>query len=126
MQTTVYRRLVMPEHMNHGDRLFGGVLMAWLDESAALYAICQMKSRNVVTLKVSEILFKESVESGDFLIFNATTNKIGNTSLTIGLEVIKKGIGDDIPDVTVITCEFVFVKIDSETKKPVPHGLKKE
>lgn len=134
MQVT-YRKLVMPEHMNHGGRLFGGEMMKWLDEAAALYAICQLQSRNAVTLKVSEILFKEPVENGDFLVFNAFTSNVGRTSITVGIEVIKKDIGEGKEiesnifcqaDKVVLTCEFVFVKIDSETKKPVPHGLKKE
>lgn len=121
-----YRKLVMPEDMNPAGRLFGGRIMQWADEAAALYVMCQLKSRHCVTLKVSDILFKEPVENGDFLVFKASTAKIGNTSITVALEVYKKDIAQESPDIKVLTCEFVFVKIDPETKKPVPHGLNKE
>lgn len=123
MYTIVYRKLVMPEDMNASGNLFGGRLLQWLDESAALYAICQMNSKNVVTLKVSEILFKKPVNIGDFLSFSAYTKKVGTTSLTIGIDVINKGIGKLAEDSIVLTCDFTFVKIDSITKLPTPHGL---
>lgn len=126
METIAYRRLVMPGHLNHSETLFGGDLLKWADEAAALYVICQLKSKNVVTLKMSEILFKEPVYNGDFLIFYANTKKVGNSSITIELSVYKKDIAQESPDIKVLTCDFTFVKIDPLTKKPTPHGLLKK
>lgn len=125
-QIETYRRLVRYSDLNHGGNLFGGSMMQWADEAAALYAICQFGTPSAVTVKASEIVFKEPVNNGDFLVFLAHTADIGTTSITVGIEVIKKGIGDQSPNRKVLTCDFKFVKIDPLTKKPAPHGLKKE
>ena len=37
-----YRKLVKPEDLNAANSLFGGTLMAWIDEACVLYAMCQM------------------------------------------------------------------------------------
>ena len=64
-----YRKLVMSGDENHAKSLFGGTLLKWADEAAVLYAMCQMGSMSVVTLKISEILFKNPAKSGDILEF---------------------------------------------------------
>lgn len=122
MSTLVYRKLVMPGDLNFGNSLFGGTLLSWLDESAASYAICQMKSKDVVTLKVSEILFKKPVKVGSFLVFYASTKSFGKTSLTIDISVFNRNI-ETSEEEQVLTCEFVFVKIDPVTGKSIPHNI---
>lgn len=137
-----YRKLVMPEDENPAKRLFGGRLMQWADEATALFAMCQMRTKSVVTLKISEILFKNPAQSGDILEFWTRNKKIGRTSLTVDCVVTRKQIGIAMcspeaptiteagvsypgdPDGIILSCEFVFVSID-ETGMPVPHGLKR-
>lgn len=136
-----YRKLVMPEDENPAKRLFGGRLMQWADEATALFAMCQMRTKSVVTLKISEILFKNPAQSGDILEFWTRNKKIGRTSLTVDCVVTRKQIGLAMgapeapvidkdggtylgdPTGIILSCEFVFVSID-EKGKPVPHGLK--
>lgn len=120
-----FRKLVMPKDLNPANSLFGGTLMAWLDEAAAMYAICQTGSENIVTLKVSELLFLEPVKQRDFLVFEASTIKIGRTSLVVHIEVFKKDIKNDNNKIKVCSCDMVFVTVDPETGKPVPHGISK-
>jgi acyl-CoA hydrolase len=133
-----YRKLVMPEDENPAKRLFGGRLMQWADEAAAMFAMCQMRTKNIVTLKISEILFKNPAQSGDILEFWTRNTKVGRTSLTVECVVTRKRIGPamtapeaprledtkykDDPSGTILSCEFVFVSIGSNGK-PVPHGL---
>ena len=62
-----HRKLVMPGDENPAKRLFGGRLMQWADEATALYAMCQMRTKSLVTLKISEVLFKNPARSGDIL-----------------------------------------------------------
>ena len=88
-----YRKLVMPEDENPAKRLFGGRLMQWADEAAAMFAMCQMRTKSVVTLKISEILFKNPAQSGDILEFWTRNKRIGKTSLTIECVVTRKRIG---------------------------------
>ena len=42
------RKLVKPEDLNAGGSLFGGTLLRWIDEEAAIYVMCQLDSKNVV------------------------------------------------------------------------------
>jgi len=122
------RHLVMPKDLNPANRLFGGQMMAWIDEAAAMYAMCQAKTKYVVTAKVSEVDFNEPVEQGDFLSFEAETTRIGKSSFVVCITVYKKDykqweMGSYIQ---VARCNLTFVTINPETGKPIPHGMKLE
>lgn len=120
-----YRKLVMPEDLNPANRLFGGRIMQWADEAAALYAMCQLETRKLVTLKVSEILFKEPVKNGDILEFIANTTKTGTTSFGVKLEVYRKSIEDKSQQAPlVLSCEFTFVTVNDQGT-PVAHKFAK-
>ena len=124
--TLTYRKLVMSEDLNHANRLFGGQIMKWTDEAAAMYVMCQLETRKVVTVKVSELEFKEPVKGGDILEFFASTTRVGRTSINVKLDVHRKSIEDKaIAPAIVLSCEFVFVAVDDKGK-PTAHKLAKE
>jgi acyl-CoA thioesterase YciA len=118
-----YRKLVMPEDLNPAGKLFGGKILAWTDEAAALYAMCQLKTRHLVTLKFSESVFKQPISCGDFLEFSCWVIKFGTTSLTVGVNVETKDISPGEERKMVFTAEVVLVSID-ENGKPKSHGVK--
>ena len=124
-QTLTYRKLVMPEDLNPAHRLFGGRLLQWLDEAAALYVMCQLRTQSIVTVKVSEIVFKEPVSSGDFLEFFASIARTGRSSVDIEIDVQRKAVEKPEDRKTVLTCNMTFVQIDPATQKPTPHRLAK-
>lgn len=116
----------MQGDMNAAGTLFGGSMMSFLDEAAALYVMCQLKTKNVVTLKVAEVVFKVPVLLGDFLVFDAETISVGKeSSIKIKITVSKKDLETDLNEV-VTTCEMIFVSIDPVTKKPCKHILAKK
>ena len=125
-RVVTFRKLVMPKDLNPANRLFGGTMVSWIDESAALYVMCQAKTQNLVTLKFSEILFKKAVKQGDFLTFEAETLKIGKSSLTVNIEVFSKDVRNPELKELVCSCEAVFVSINPDTGLSVPHGLKND
>ena len=51
------RKWVKPEDLNPNSTLFGGRLLQWIDEEAALYAVIQLENPHVVTQFISEINF---------------------------------------------------------------------
>ena len=111
------RRLVKPTDLNTSDRLFGGQLLGWIDEEAAIYASCQMKHDTVVTKYLSEIDFKISARMGDILEFGLQVTEAGRTSLTLRCKVRQKKT-----HATIITIErIVFVAINDKGK-PIAHG----
>ena len=115
------RRFVRPNDLNSSDRLFGGQLLSWIDEEAAIYAACQMKHDRVVTKYMSEIDFRSSAQLSDILEFGLKVNEAGRTSLSLRCKVRNKKT-----QVVVITIErIVFVAIN-DNGIPVPHGYYQE
>ncbi|AWG26096.1 acyl-CoA thioesterase [Flavobacterium kingsejongi] len=111
------RRWVKPEDLNPNGTLFGGKLLAWIDEEAALYAIIQLENQRVVTKYMSEINFMSSAQQGDIVEIGIEVVKFGTTSLVVRSEVRNKMTHETIITVDAIT----MVGLDS-FGKPLPHG----
>lgn len=117
-KTTFSRRLVKPEDMNPSGALFGGKMMMWIDEEAAIYAMCKLKTRNVVTAHIGEINFKAPSFSGDVIQFDSAVVKYGRTSITTSMVIKNKFTGDVICEID----KMVFVSVDPVTRKSVEHN----
>ncbi len=110
------RRFVRPNDLNMSERLFGGQLLSWIDEEAAIYASCQMCHDRIVTKYISEIDFKMSAKTGDILEFGLEVVGAGRTSISVRCEVRHKK-----SKAVVIKIErMVFVAL-SDTGVPVPY-----
>jgi len=111
------RKWVKPEDLNPNGSLFGGSLLRWIDEEAAIYAIVQLGNPRVVTKYISEINFVSSAKQGDIIEMGITATDFGNTSLTMRCEVRNK-----ITRKSILTIDkMVFVNVD-EYGNPVSHG----
>lgn len=111
------RKWVKPEDLNPNKTLFGGTLLAWIDEEAALYSIVQLENPNVVTKYMSEIIFVSAATQGDIVEIGMDVVKFGRTSLTLECEVRNMMTRE-----TIITIErIVMVNLDQEGR-PFPHG----
>ena len=80
------RKWVKPEDLNPNGTLFGGKLLAWLDEELALYTIIQLENSRIVTKYMSEINFRSSARQGDIIEIGIDVVKFGNTSITLKCE----------------------------------------
>lgn len=125
------RRLVQFGDLNAAGNLFGGTLLAWVDEQAALFAMCQLGTKNIVTVSMDASVFKVPVAVGDFLEFGFTAKKFGRTSLTVGVVVYRRDFaeaghevpeGEDFKHTKVFQTDIVFVKVNPITRKSEPHG----
>jgi acyl-CoA hydrolase len=111
------RKWVKPEDLNPNQSLFGGRLLQWIDEEAALYAVIQLENKQVVTKYISEINFISAPRQGDIIEIGIMATHFGRTSLTMKCEVRNKLTREQI-----LTIEkMVFVNVDAEGK-PLPHG----
>lgn len=111
------RKWVKPEDLNPNGTLFGGKLLAWIDEEAALYANIQLENQHIVTKYMSEINFMSSAKQGDIIEIGIEVVRFGRTSITLNCEVRNK-----MTRQTIITVEdIVLVNLD-ENGKPMPHG----
>tara|TARA_A100001011_G_scaffold369176_1_gene424249 strand:- start:2522 stop:2878 length:357 start_codon:yes stop_codon:yes gene_type:complete len=111
------RKLVKPEDLNAGGSLFGGQLLKWIDEEAAIYAMCQLDNQRVTTKFMSEIDFISPAKTGDVIEIGLELVKMGYTSITLRCEArVKK------TEKKIITIDkIVFVNLD-QTLKPTPHN----
>ncbi|MEO9477514.1 MAG: hotdog domain-containing protein [Cyclobacteriaceae bacterium] len=111
------RKWIKPEDLNANGSLFGGKLLAWIDEEAALYAIIQLENHHVVTKYISSINFLSSAKQNDIVEIGIEPVKFGKSSLTLKCEVRNK-----MTRKTIITIdEIVMVNVDEEGKAK-PHG----
>ena len=111
------RKLVKPEDLNAGGSLFGGQLLRWIDEEAAIYAMCQLDNPRVTTKFMSEIDFISPSKTGDVIEIGLELVKMGRTSITFKCEARVKQT-----EKTIITIDkIVFVNLD-EKLRPTPHN----
>jgi acyl-CoA hydrolase len=112
------RKWVRPEDLNANGTLFGGSLLRWIDEEAAIYAIIQLGNRRVVTKYMSEINFVSSAVQGDIVEMGLKAISFGRTSLTMCAEVRNL-----FTRKTILTIDrIVFVNIGPDGL-PAPHGF---
>ncbi len=120
------RKWVKPEDLNPNGTLFGGSLLRWIDEEAAIYAIVQLGNQRVVTKYISEINFVSASRQGDIIELGITATEFGRTSITLTCEVRNK-----ITRKSILTVEkMVFVNLGEdhlfvnlgEDGLPAPHG----
>ena len=111
------RKWVKPEDLNPNGTLFGGKLLTWIDEEAALYSIIQLENPRVVTKYMSEINFMSSARQGDIVEIGIDVIKFGYSSLVLKCEVRNKMTHE-----TIITVENITMVNLDEFGKPKPHG----
>ena len=111
------RKWVKPEDLNPNSTLFGGRLLQWVDEEAALYAIIQLENRHVVTKFISEVNFISAPRQGDIIEIGIIATHFGKSSITLACEIRNKLTREKILTIDKI----VFVNLD-ENGKPAPHG----
>jgi len=111
------RKWIKPEDLNPNETLFGGRLLQWIDEEAALYAIIQLENPRTVTKFISEINFRSSAVKGDIIEIGLDIIGFGNTSITLCCEVRNKMTREVIISIDRIT----MVGLD-ENGKPCKHG----
>jgi len=101
--------LCMTKDIGVGGNLFGGVMMAWMDEAAGIFAHEYTGVIRMVTVRYSELVFRCPVCVGDIVVFYASNPKIGRTSITFDLEGT---VGKNV----VVTTTCTFVALDSAGK----------
>ena len=110
------RKWVKPEDLNANGTLFGGQLLAWIDEEAALYSIVQLENPKVVTKYMSEINFMSAAKQGDIIEIGIDVVKFGKSSLVLKCEVRNMMTRDKIITIDNIT----MVNLDEDGKSK-PH-----
>ncbi len=109
------RTLAMPADTNANGDIFGGWIMSQLDLAGAILAK-EISGGRVVTVSVDSIAFKAPVSVGDVVCCYGECSRIGNTSMSVALEVWVKPVAPDGIGDRYRVCEatFNYVAINSE------------
>lgn len=114
------RKLVQPGDLNVRGTLFGGRLLAWVDEEAAIFAGIETRHSKVVTKSISAIDFIAPARQGDIVEIGVRLKNVGRTSITVEVQVRNLVTQNVIVNID----EMVFVCVD-DNGKPVAHSLRK-
>jgi acyl-CoA hydrolase len=106
--------LVMPAMQNVLGDLFGGNLLAMVDQAAAVAAIRHAGGR-VVTASFDRVDFRERIPLGSLVTCFATVDYVGNTSMDITVQVYAETPSTGVRRHTH-TAHVVFVAIDEHGK----------
>lgn len=112
------RVILMPKDTNAHGTIFGGVILSYIDQAAAVEAKRHGASF-IVTVAMREVVFHQPVYVGDLVSFYTGLVRIGRTSITVSVEVFaQRGEGTG-GMVKVTEAEVTFVNLDQD-RNPLP------
>jgi len=106
-------RLVLPGDLNHYGFLFGGRLLAWVDEASWIAASLDYPHCQFVTVAMETVEFHHSVRDGTILRISCDREKEGNTSTTYAVKVIDEKAGS----AAIFSTRVTFVSVDDAGQK---------
>jgi acyl-CoA thioesterase YciA len=114
----VLKMIPMPADCNANGDIFGGWVMAQVDLAGAVLPARYVDGR-MATVAVNQFIFKQPVRVGDILSFFASVTRIGNTSITVEVEVYAERFRAQGQDVKVTEASLTYVALD-EGGRPRP------
>jgi acyl-CoA thioesterase YciA len=116
----VLRVVPMPSDANYVGDIFGGWIMSQVDIAGSIPAIRRARGR-VATVAVNSFLFKQPVFVGDLVSFYAEVVRVGNTSITVNVEVYaqRNRLKEECVKVTEATLTYVATD-DNRKPRPLP------
>lgn len=114
---TVQASLVLPSDTNNHGTIFGGTMMAYVDEVAAIAAMRHSR-RVVVTASLDSIDFLTPAKMGNSVCLEAFVTSTGTSSMEIFVKIISENLITGERHLTA-TSFLTFVALD-EHGKPTP------
>jgi len=108
------------------NNLFGGKMLAWMDEAGGTYSAAVCCTPYMITLKMDEVVFKKPVKVNDHIRIYGEVKRMGNSSLTINLEARRFNFASHIEEL-VCSTTITFVRIDEYGQAvPIAADVKKK
>lgn len=108
------QRLVLPEDLNQFGALFGGRLLAWVDEACWIAASLDYPHCQFVTVGMDKVEFRHGVRKGAILSIHSEKVNEGDTSVTYKVEVFNsRHTGEP----TIFTTRISYVSVDDQGNK---------
>lgn len=109
----VLKVIPMPADCNANGDIFGGWVMAQVDLAGAVMAAQAVKGR-MATVAVNQFIFKQPVRVGDILSFFSHVSRVGNTSITVQVEVFAERFQSQGRYIKVTEASLTYVAIDDK------------
>ncbi len=114
---TIQSRLVLPPDTNHMGTIFGGTVLAYIDEIAAIAAMKHSRHAGV-TASIDNVNFLSSAKVGDILIIEGVVISTGRTSMEVYVKVECQHIESGTRSLTT-TAILTMVAVDA-SGRPTP------
>lgn len=116
----IYRsaKMCMTKDIGVNNKLFGGFLLQLLDEVVLCFACEVCDTPRMVTKKMEEVIFEDSVQVGQIIKVYVGIDKIGTTSVTFNVEARSYNVRTE-NEKLVCSTRMIFVQID-EQGNPIP------
>jgi acyl-CoA thioesterase YciA len=114
-QELVLKVIPMPADCNANGDIFGGWVMAHVDLAGAVLPARYVNGR-LATVAVNEFIFKQPVKVGDILSFFSIITRVGNTSITVKVEVFAERFTLQGTYLKVTEATVTYVAIDAQGK----------
>ena len=109
-------RIVRPNHLNGANRLFGGILMQWIDEVAGIVAKRHCMC-NVTTASVDNLTFLHGAYQNDMIVIKGKMTWVGTSSMEVCVDTYVESLNGERHRIN--NAHFMMVALD-EHDKPVP------
>lgn len=111
------RLTMMPRDTNAHGTVFGGIILSYIDVAGGVEAVRHTRHERFVTVAMKEVIFHEPVFIGDLVSFYAETIRVGNSSITIHVDVEAERFGSKGQKVKVTSAQVTFVAISQNREK---------
>jgi acyl-CoA hydrolase len=113
--------LIQPSDLNVNNTLFGGRLVSFVDEVAAICAY-RHTQMNVATASIDQLDFRRPVPVKSILTLRASVNRVFNTSMEIGVKVTMR-LHTEPGDHDVCSAYLTFVGVNEQGEPTeIPQG----
>lgn len=121
MTNLVTQKLCMQKDVGLNGNLFGGNMLAWVDESAYIFAKTRVDNEFIVTMTIDHVSFKEPIKPGDIIEFRCSPPDFKETSMCFYICAFVNGV--EYKRVFEAMCVFVTVDKKGRKKKILPKEI---
>lgn len=112
---TEHVQIILFEHLNGYNRLFGGKLIEWVDIVAAVVAR-RHSNKNVTTASIDNLQFREPAYINDTVVLRGCMTYTGNTSMEVRVDTYVEKLNGEK---TLINRAYLVLVALDENDKPV-------
>ena len=105
--------LVRPMHLNGANRLFGGILMQWIDEVAGIVAK-RHSGGNVTTASVDNLTFLHGAYQNEMIVIKGKVTWVGSSSMEVCVDTYVENLAGEREHLN--NAHFVMVALDERDK----------